>query len=138
MLYSCVYLGFLFWRLLTFARILVGLLLPLSTTCCSTGDVGESRIGTLCALPRVAQVRIDLSQSGRVLHASRMHNVQADGALEQVRRVVGSIGLLRLHLGLAEPAVQLAHGAEGAHRQLRMKAAPLKKIKSGRLSRCHI
>ena len=60
-----------------------------------------------------------------------MNNVEANCALEEVRRRVGSLVVLVLgdwpDLGLLEPPIQFADGAESAHWQLRVEAATLLK-----------
>ena len=55
-----------------------------------------------------------------------MHDLKADGALEELRRFFGPLRFFDLQLGLVVPAVEFALFAVGANRQLWVQATTLK------------
>ena len=71
--------------------------------------------GALGALPRVAEILVDLPESDRLFDALRVNDLEADGALIQIRRLVGvRVFLAGLQLWLLMPTVKLANRAERA------------------------
>merc|ERR1719220_3016586 len=99
--------------LLLLRRVVLPLVLGGRVGARAAGRAGEAGVEALGALPRVAEVRVDLSEADAVLlGALRVDDLEADGALVEVGRVLRPLGLLPPRLGDLQPPVEFADGAE--------------------------